>query len=256
MFIQAIDKDEREIRVAIPLTSTSGKTRVKERSILNEYGIPFASRSKPFNQKCYIEWQIGYDVPINDEKKNNLTTLKDKTFLGSNGKTKYLYELSEYIKYFYDWGVITKEELTTIKNYLLAVKETDYLDVHNDLLIKRSCLIEKQIDNLTFLYSKVEYPLLIYKFDKFEIIAEIETKEKQYAVGTQPMLYFCFPITELENSEKLLGRTAETKEFATFVFDTSKKQILLEMLKIFGLLTKKHNQDTISIINLILGEDL
>ena len=252
MFIKQLDSTNKTITVAIPLTSSSGKTRIKERSILNEYGIPVATRQQPFNQKHYIEWQIGYDIKTNDKEKAELTTLKDKTFLGANGYTKYLYELSEYIKYFYDWGIISRYELLDIKKFLSNIRKDDYLDVHNDLSIKRSHLIEKEIDNIKFLFSKVEYPLLIYKFKNYEIIAEIQTKEKQYAVGTQPMLYFCFPITELENSEKLLGRTAETKEFADFVFNKDKKEVLLELLKIFGLLTENHNKDIISIINLIL----
>lgn len=253
MYIKKLDKENKKIFVAIPLTSTSGKTRIKEKSILNEYGIPVPTRTKPLNQKCYVEWQIGYDVKTSDLEKVKLTTLTDKTFVGSNGKKKYLYELSEYIKYFYDWKLISKNDLLEIKNYLLNIEDKYFLDIHDDLLIKRSHLITKNINDLDFMYSKVEYPLLIYKFDKFEIIAEIETKEKQYAVGTQPMLYFCFPITELENSENLIGRTSEKKEEAEFVFDESKKYVLLGMLKIFGILTKNHHADVISIIDLILG---
>ena len=95
-------------------------------------------------------------------------------------------------------------------------------------------------------------PLLIYKFKNYEIVTEIEVKEKQYAIGTQPMLYFCFPITELDNSQNLLGRTVKTKETGTLTINSSKKGILLELLKIFGTLTKKHNQDAKSIIELII----
>lgn len=252
MYIINKNQENKTIDVAIPLTNGTGKTRIKERSILNEYGIPVATKQKPFSQKCYIEWQIGYDVKIKDEEKAKLTTIKDLTFTGASGETKYLYELSEYIKYFYDWGVITKEELLSIKNYLHSLHQDKYLDVHEDMLIKRSHLIEKEINGMNYMYAKIEYPLLIYKFDKYEIITEIVVREKQYAVGTQPMLYFCFPITELKDSGKLLGRVAKAKEEAVFSFNESKKDVLLEMLKIFGTLTANHNKDVISIIDVII----
>lgn len=67
------------------------------------------------------------------------------------------------------------------------------------------------------------------------------------------MLYLCFPITELENSENLLGRTAQTKEFANFVINDKTINVFLEMLKLFGTLSKNHNKDAISIINVILN---
>ena len=45
-------------------------------------------------------------------------------------------------------------------------------------------------------------------FGDYEIIAEITIREKQRAVGTQSMLYFCFPITELKSEDPLIGRCA------------------------------------------------
>ena len=113
--------------------------------------------------------------------------------------------------------------------------------------------INKTINDFNFMWTKVEYPLLVYKFGKFEIVAEIKITEKQYAIGTQPMLYLCFPITELENSENLVGRTAQTKEFANFVINDKTINVFLEMLKLFGTLSKNHNKDAISIINVILN---
>ena len=104
-----INNSNKSIDISIPLTSTSGKTRIKQRNSIFGYGLPFASRQKPFNQKNYIEWQIGYDavIPKNvnnfakkDYKNFQNTTIKDIFFIGFNGKNKTLYELSEYIYYF------------------------------------------------------------------------------------------------------------------------------------------------------------
>lgn len=254
MFIQEISNHE--IKVAIPLTKGTNKTRIKKRSMLNEYGIPVSTKSEPFNQSCYVEWQIGYDVVTSDTEKFEKTTLQNLRFTGANGKEKALYELSEYIKYFYDWNIIKKQELIDIKTYLKNMNDDDFLDnpiKHPELAIKRTNFIQKQINEFNFLWTQVEYPLLVYKFGNFEIVTEIIIKEKQYAIGTQPMLYLCFPITELENSQNLLGRTANTKEFASFKIDRNNISIFVEMLKLFGTLSKNHNTDAISIIDVILS---
>lgn len=254
MYIQEINN--KEIKVAIPLTKGTDKTRIKKRSILNEYGIPVSTKSEPFNQKCYVEWQIGYDVVTSDSEKLGKTTLQDLRFIGANGKEKALYELSEYIKYFYDWAVITRQELLDIKAYLLNLSDNDFLDNpigHPELAIRRTNFVEKQINGFDFLWTQVEYPLLVYKFGNFDIVTEIIIKEKQYAIGIQPMLYLCFPITELEDSQNLLGRTAKTKEFASFKIDKNNISVFVEMLKLFGTLSKNHNIDAVKIIDTILN---
>lgn len=253
MFIQEIRNQE--IKVAIPLTKGTDKTRIKKRSMLNEYGIPVSTKSEPFSQNCYVEWQIGYDVITADTEKLEKTTLPDLRFMGANGKEKALYELSEYIKYFYDWNIITRQELVNIKTYLQNMSDDDFLDNpigHPELAIRRTNFVQKQINGFDFLWTQVEYPLLVYKFGNFEIVTEIIIKEKQYAIGIQPMLYLCFSVTELENSQNLLGRTANTKEFASFKIDRNNIFVFVEMLKLFGTLSRNHNTDAISIIDTIL----
>ncbi|PIT96577.1 restriction endonuclease, partial [Candidatus Campbellbacteria bacterium CG10_big_fil_rev_8_21_14_0_10_35_52] len=101
-------------------------------------------------------------------------------------------------------------------------------------------------------YTQVKYPLLIHKFNGYEIVTEIKITEKQYAVGTQPMLYLCFPITELKAKISLIGRTAETKEIAYFEITKNNIKVFLEILKMFGTLSNNHKHDILQIINMIL----
>ncbi len=252
MFINTINNKE-NLKVSIPLTKGTEKTRIKRRTILNEYGIPVSTKKEPFTQKCYVEWQIGYDVIKSDTEKLENTTMPNFSFIGANGKEKTLYELSEYIKYFYEWGIITNQTLFNLKNYLLSLNNTDFLENNSELSIKRTHPIDKEINGFNFMFTQVEYPLLVYRFGDYEIVAEIKITEKQYAIGTQPMLYLCFPITELENSAKLIGRTAKTKEFANFVIDRKNIFVFVEMLKLFGTLSSNHNKDIISIIDVIIN---
>ncbi len=252
MYIKEI-KEKEEIIVAMPLTKGTEKTRIKKRSIFNEYGIPVATRSELFSHACYVEWQIGYDVVKSDLEKLEKSTLKDFSFVGANGKEKTLYELSEYVKYFYDWDIVKEDDLLNIKNYLNNLNDHCLLDSHPDLTIKRSHPIERRINDMDFSYSKVEYPILVHKFGRYEIITEIIIKEKQYAIGTQPMLYLCFPIKELKDYDKLLDRVAEKNEYANFSINKENIYIFVEMLKIFGTLSLSHKKDVISIIDTILA---
>ena len=245
-----INNVKKEINVLIPLTAPSGKIRIKQRSILNEYGIPFASRQNKFNQSCYVEWQIGYDIVINDKEKLKNSTLQNINFIGANGKEKVLYELSEYIYYFYKWNIISKTELEYIKNFVEKIKDDELLDVNKDYSIERSHFIEKKLFNINFLYTQVKYPLLVHKFDKYEIITEIKITEKQRAIGIQPMLYLCFSITELQ--EILIGREAKQNEVGTFVINKNNISVFLEIFKIFGILSLNHKKDVLTILNTIL----
>ena len=113
--------------------------------------------------------------------------------------------------YYRSIKLISENSLIGIKNFLNSLDATKLIDVNSDYSIERSHPVSRQIFGIDFISSQVKYPLLIHKFGKYEIITEIVIKEKQYAVGVQPMLYFCFPVTELKSEKCILNRTAETK---------------------------------------------
>ncbi len=125
MSLIKIDDSKKVIEISIPLTSISGKARVKIRHAFSDYGISTATRKIPFSLKHYVEWQIGYDVPIKDKEKFELTTLKDEKyhFLGANNKVKTLYELSEMIYYAKQLGLISLENLENTLKYLEKQKQ-------------------------------------------------------------------------------------------------------------------------------------
>jgi len=247
-----INESEHKIEVPILLTAVSGKIRIKNRSIVNEYGTPVAVRRDGFALSNYIEWQIGYDVVKKKTDKLAESSLPEIEFVGANGGTKALYELSEYIWYFHKWAIVSREELGSVVNFLNSISANDLIDNNSELQIDRSHPIEKNINGFNFEYTQVKYPLLIYKFNGYEIVTKIKITEKQYAVGTQPMLYLCFPITELKSKTNLIGRCAEVKEIAHFEISESNIKVFLEMLKMFGILSKNHKHDILQIINTII----
>ncbi len=182
-----------------------------------------------------------------------LSTLGQSEFIGANGKTKALYELSEYLYYFTQWGIITESEITNLLAFLQNINDDEFLDARSDLQILRSHPISKKILGVEFYESQVKYPLLVHKFNHFDVLVEIIIKEKQRAVGVQPMLYVCFPITEIHCNPVLLGRVAESKECGLLILDSKDKNFLLEIFKIFGMLSKNHNYDVCEIIKIILN---
>lgn len=153
---------------------------------------------------------------------------------------------------FINGGTISKKDLEDVIKYLSSIKETDLVDKNSELQIDRSHPVAKNINGFNFKYTQVKYPLLIYKFKNYEIITEIKITEKQRAIGTQPMLYLCFPITELKSEVNLVGRTAEVKEIANFEITKDNIKVFLEMLKIFGILSESHKYDILKIIDIIL----
>jgi hypothetical protein len=243
------DKENKKILVDVPLTRPTGKIRIKSRSMFYEYGKPHATRRDPLTQNNYVEWQIGYDL---EYEKRDSSSLPHISFIAYNGKKKVLYELSEYLYYFYSWDMITSSELKGTLEFLSNLEQKNLISNHPDCQITRTHPIEKQINNTTFFEMTLKYPQLVYKFGKYEIIAEITIREKQRAVGIQPMLYLCFPITELQASENLIGRITQVNETAQFVIDKSNYRIVIEMVKVFGMLSPSHHKDILEILKSIL----
>ncbi|STO73801.1 restriction endonuclease R.HpyAXII [Helicobacter pylori] len=243
MSLIKVNDDKKVIEVSIPLTSISGKVRVKIRHAFSDYGISTATRKIPFSLKHYVEWQIGYDVPIKDKEKFELTTLKDEKyhFLGANNKVKTLYELSEIIDYAKRLGLISLENLENTLKYLEKQKQF----IEDNFIRERFRL--HQFGGMDFELSRISYPLLIHSFNDNQL-SEIVIREQQYDSKTQAMLYFCFSILELKTATPLLNRTAALKEHALLTIHKTNTLVFLEMLKIFGLLSQAHHNDVLKIL--------
>lgn len=249
MSLIRINDSKKAIEVSIPLTSISGKVRVKIRHAFSDYGISTATRKILFSLKHYVEWQIGYDVPIKDKEKLELTTLKDEKyhFLGANNKIKTLYELSEMIYYAKQLDLISLENLENTLKYLEKQKQF----IEDNFIRER--FRSHQFGGMDFELSRISYPLLIHSFNDNQL-SEIVIREQQYGSKTQAMLYFCFSVLELKTATPLLNRTAALKEHALLTIHKTNALMFLEMLKIFGLLSQAHHDDVLKILKKILQD--
>ena len=85
------------------------------------------------------------------------------------------------------------------------------------------------------------------------IKVEIVVKEKQKAVGIQPMLYLCVPLKLMEEFPQLESQTVNSKQKASYLVDKNNFHFILETMRIFALLSKKHHRDVVNILTTILN---
>lgn len=169
--------------------------------------------------------------------------------MGDNKHTKTLYELSEYLYYLKTFKIFSNQDFQNILIFLDNLEEKDFIE--NSLNISREDFRIKKIAGIDFKYSEVKYPLVIHQF-KQDFISEIIIKEKQKALGIQAMLFYCFPITTLSFEEPIIGRTAKVKEKGFYIINKDNANIFIEMTRIFGILSRRHNYDIKKILEVII----
>ncbi len=232
------------IVVSVPIIS-QGKFRCKTRNNFQEFGIGVAPKSDIISENAYMEWQIGYDCKVLDNDKE--TTLPNLVFIGSNGKQKNPYELSEILYYMVKINLIKKEEIDELINIINGINE--FLDEKYKINSK----IENNtfINNLEFYKSTITLPTF-NMIDRFSnVIIEIMISKQQFATGVQPMVYLNIPISEFENGSKLIGNNSKNIPYGLFKIDGRRVELFKNLFICFGMCSKKHNHDILEILKLI-----
>jgi hypothetical protein len=238
---------ENNILLIIP-AANAGKFRFKKRQNRLDFGETFATRESPFDDQAYLEWQIGYDVPINDvETGKKGTKLTSRHFIGSNGKTKYPYELSEIFYKAIELEFVSIEE---VKNLLKEI--SNYKSFIDEKVITVEHHSQLTINGMKFEETSIKLPTLfmIETLDGTQI--EISIQKQQYATGVQPMVYFCIPLKVFKNSSVLHGRSSVSGDKLVYVINKTNVLNLIFMMKVFGMASKRHNHDVVEILKILL----
>lgn len=243
---------EDELKVTLPMTQPTGKIRIKERSFFSEYGIPVAARQVRLGMKHYVEWQIGYDLLANSENKAR-TSLALFPFKNYKQDEKFAYELSELLYYSWKKGFLSEKCIREVMDEIRAVDEEATLE--RTMNISRTNPQEVEINGISFYKMLVSYPMLVHKFGKYDIYAEVVIKEKQRAVGTQAMLYVCLPLSSLRFRRPVFGRVLEARETADWIIGEEEAGLVLELFRIFGMLSPKHRFDVLAIMTRLTESD-
>lgn len=239
--------EEKNFLLIIPATN-AGKFRFKKRKSKLDFGETFSTRECPFDDQTYLEWQIGYDVPIKDvEKGKKGTKLTSKYFIGSNGKEKYPYELSEIFYKAMKLGFITKKEVESLLNEI-----RDYKSFIDEKAITVEHHSQITINGINFEETSIKLPTLFMIETLDETQIEVSIQKQQYASGIQPMVYFCIPLKEFKNSSDLHGKSSVSGDKLVYVINKTNVLNLIFMMKVFGMASKRHNHDVVKILEILL----
>jgi len=244
MGYKIIHKDK-EIHIIID-TKNDGKLRFKKRSSIFDFGQVFSTRETPFNKDSYLEWQIGYDIPAKEVKEETAAYFGHRTFMGRAGKTKFPFELFEIYLGLVKRKIIQNSITTALYEEILSYK--NFLDGDP---ISVSTPYDFSINNVEFKKTSTNLPTYYYFNRDDGTIIEVSIKQQQYASGTQPMVYFCIPIFSFLDGQDMIGKTSFNKESLSYVIGTDNSLSISNLIKIFGMASKKHHYDILSILDLI-----
>jgi len=236
-----------DIRIKIP-ANNSGKYRFKKRGNRLDFGKTFSTRTEVFDNQTYLEWQIGYDVPVKDVEKGKKTTnLLTHTFIGSNKKVKYPYELSELLHAAMKIKLVSEEEIKSlideIKGYKNFIDEKAISVEHHESITLNGVKFEEMSIKLPTLF-------MIETLDDTQI--EISIQKQQYASGVQPMVYFCIPVRSFNNAPALLGKSSVEGDVVEYIIDKENISNLTNLMKVFGMASKRHRHDVIQIMLILV----
>lgn len=240
-----------KVFINIPVKN-KGKFRWKNRKTINDYGEGFSTDKIPYSEDSYIEWQIGYDIPVKDYLKDPTakpTVLNEMSFLNLKGIEKHPYELSEYLVAMFEAGLVSKKEIEELIDEVSKVKTS----LENQFKIHTDSVGDYVADGLAFSQQNITLPTFIYTEKNGVSFVEISIQKQQYASGVQPMVYFSIPIQSLTDGKSMIGKTAKKLGFdqTTFVIDENNKCCILNMFKFFGICSDKHKHDIREILKLI-----
>lgn len=238
---------ERSILLVIPATN-AGKYRFKKRKNRLDFGETFSTRECCFDEQAYLEWQIGYDVPVKDvESGEEKTKLNKKHFIASNGKRKFPYELSEIIYTSIELGLISKKDVESLLKEISAYRH--FIDEKAISVEHHAKLV---INGVHFEETSIKLPTLfmVETIDQTQI--EVSIEKQQYASGVQPMVYFCIPLKSFKDFSSILGRSSSRSDKLTYVIDSGNVGNLMSLMKIFGMASKRHNHDVVEILKTLI----
>jgi len=241
--------EKNQIIIKIRATN-AGKFQFKTRKTNLDFGEIFATRTKDFNKTIYLEWQLGYDAIVSDVKSGKKETkLKSFSFIGDNKKEKYPYELSELL---YDAIKINLIPKNKISNLLKEIE--NYSNFIDERKIEVETPKKIKINDVLFEETSIKLPafFMIETTDNTQV--EIHIKQQQNASGTQPMVYFCIPITSFTNFEVLLGRPSINTDELTYIICDKNISVLFDLVKIFAMCSKRHNFDIKEILKVLLKQ--
>jgi hypothetical protein len=229
------------VSVRLPLTDLTGKVRVKEKTS-DGFGLPVAPMKTLLNEKFYLEWQIGYDIP-----NTNSPTIVPEIKFSRNGETKYGHELAKIIFEAVRLGIISTNDLIRKIELLKKVKLNEFEE-------SQAVQVEVSTNVTADGFQSAIQRLPQFTKSTPHGWVQIQLKQKQRAVGYQAMVYVCIPMNEVLTMDGLPRNPgkAHSKETVYYDFNHENADLLLDIIQAFGIASQQHNEDIQKILGKIL----
>lgn len=238
-----------DIIIHIP-ANNAGKFRFKKRENRFSFGKTFSTREDLFDKDAYLEWQIGYSIPVENNKKVKIDPkLTNKSFVGSDGRAKYPYELSEIFFKAMELKLISIEKVKLLHRKIRSYNDfIDKLPITVEPIKEAPQLI---LNDIQFEGTNIKLPtLFIENSDK--TLIEVSIQKQQYATGIQPMIYFCIPLESFKNYKHFIGKSSRPHDILKYVINGSNVSNIIHLMKVFGMASKRHNYDVSKILEFLL----
>jgi hypothetical protein len=229
------------VRVRLPLTDVTGKVRVKEMSP-DGFGIPVAPSKAVLDEKHYLEWQIGYDIP-----NTNSPSVVPLIHFQRGGEIKYGHELAKIVFESVRLGLLSTNELA---------REIAALEIIQPSEFEENRAVQVEISTNA---DAGGFQSAIQRLPQFTKTTphgslQIQLKQKQRAVGYQAMVYVCLPMDQVSDMSGNLRKPgpAKSKETVYYDFNRNNAVFLLDVIHAFGLASQQHNEDIRRILGIIL----
>jgi len=236
-----VETNSQAVRVRLPLTDVTGKVRVKEKSS-GGFGLPVAPMKTLLDEKFYLEWQIGYDLPGT----NSPTVVPEIKFI-RNGGTKYGHELSKIILEAVRLGILSTNDLVREIETLKKIPPAEFEE-------NQAVQVEISTNAAADGFQSAVQRLPQFTKTTPHGWVQIQLKQKQRAVGYQAMVYVCLPLNEvlaMDGSPRKPGG-ARSKETVCYDFTRANSGLLLDIIHAFGIASQQHNEDIRQILGKIL----
>jgi len=220
-----VEWENGKIVCLLSITLPTSKVRVKRND------EPIFVRQNNLREGDLLEWQISY------YKKDK----KGRDILDENGE-KTLIEVGKMLELAYEHRIIADEDLKKLEAYVKGIPNL----FDEGFKITKEETDEKFLGEFKILFRHV--PIIHKELDNGCFI-EAELKHKQKAVGYQPMLYIFIPVQNVVADGSMIGRSAKPKEIVKW---SPTKNDTIGAVKTFAVLSQKHRNDIIEIIERIL----
>ncbi len=237
------------IQLFIPAVN-SGKFRFKKRDNNISFGKIFSTRDELFDDKTYLEWQIGYDIEVKKAIDSDISKdLRNDNFKfkASNGKDKYPYELSELLFVSVKIGLLSKKDIESLLSEIKSYK--NFID-QKAITVERHSKIN--INGINYEETSIKLPTLFMVETEDKTQIEVSIQKQQYASGVQPMIYFCIPFCSFYNFKELKDRSSKNDEKLIYIINKSNIKNFEIMVKVFGMSSMRHKYDIMEILGVLL----